>query len=172
MIKEEAVELVLAKRFNFSKDVEKLMKYEPGDTATSLSIKIKSTIARARGFLMFYKLYEKDILKERAIKLIKERYQDKVKDWDEEITIHENAKRLGIAHHTARKLAEIFGLKYSKIWKRSTKRVLRENRIIEFKRMGIKDAEIGRFFNVSREYVRQIIILHEARNEEPVQPLS
>ena len=172
MTREEAIKLVLERRGNFAKEVEKLEKYEKGDTATSFSIKIKSTISRARGFLMFYRLYEKDILKEKAIKLIKERYQDKVTEWDKEITVHENAKRLGIAHHTAIKVAEIFGLKYSKTWKRSAKRILREKRIIEFKQMGVKDAEIGRFFNVSREYVRQIIILHEARNKEPVQTIS
>lgn len=172
MTREEAVKLALERRGNFAKEIEKLEKYEKGDTATSFSVKIKSTISRARSFLMSYRLYEKDVIKEKAIKLIKERYKSAVSKWDSEVTVHENAKRLGIAHHTALRMAEIFGLKYSKAWKRSAKRILRENRIIEFKRMGVKDAEIGRFFNVSREYVRQIIILHEARNKEPVQTIS
>lgn len=81
--------------------------------------------------------------------------------WDPSLTIKGNSRKLNIKENTARLYAREFQLDYSHHTVATPEKMERLNRIMTLKKKGLKDAEIARFFNYSRERIRQLV--HDAK---------
>jgi hypothetical protein len=85
----------------------------------------------------------------------------RIKKWNPNLTIRQNCLRIGISYYTGMHWVRRYGLKYCHHSQIKPAKVRRIKRIMTLSKKGLNDAEIGRFFGYSREYVRQI--KHEAK---------
>lgn len=156
MKKQEAIEQYFKHHPKAMMTVERLCKYDPNETLSEFASKIKMGLTGARVFLNSNGIHRDRTKGYQAWSTrVKEKYTSK---WDNNKTLLDNAKELGVSVQNARIICGRYGLRY--VHHTHTNERIRSKmvRILQFKKKGLKDSEISRIFNCSREYIRQLLL--------------
>ena len=155
MTREEAIKQYLANHFKAEEDIQRLCLYDPKGSLTAFSGKIKLSITAASALLIKNGLGRNRTEAYHAFHLRKKAEYEKL--WNANLTLRENAKRLNKGKDQAYSIAWRYNLPYLPASLTNQKLKRRTKRILELRKKGVNEAEMGRFFGLSRERIRQLI---------------
>ena len=164
MNKSQAIEIILSRYAN-RELLRKLTTWDENKTFLENASNVGISEHVARGFVAKYHLkFVQDPLK----KFIHTRATSNkyLKEWDPNLTVKENAKKLRVPYMKAITIKNNYGLSYTKEYKNglrlkqlaiSRQKDLRDQ-CIELRKKGMKLCQIGRVYGLTRERIRQIIL--------------
>ena len=162
MNREAAVKLFFEHNRIATRTVNSLSKYTPKMSITEFAVAAGMGVSPAYSLARVYGLEFKCrsiSIRTAARKRNEELYVSK---WDSSKTIGENAKVLGISGSLASRICRGFKLE-AKQGHLKDKVINQIKRMDEFAVKGLTDSQISRVMGVSREWIRQLKILKEAK---------
>lgn len=161
MNKIEALKHVYKHNYMVRRIVDRLVLVKPSMNACDIAKVCKIAIGNVYIMVRTYKLKISNRRAKNAADVIRERYlRDLVPKWDENKNIYENAQALNISYSAARRLCGEFSLKAR--WKNLTLTTMRHiEKIKKYRESGLNDAEIGRCMGMTRERVRQLLLMKD-----------
>jgi len=163
MNKEQVIQVVLKSNVNAKKLYDRLLLWDENRIFIENAEALGLDNGRARALTFKYNLkFVKHPARGRNHYRL-ELHKRLASEWDADLSVEENAKKLNISNGYAWNLRAKFGLSYTRVYKNFVKKVgpkkqdERIERIKKLRQEGLTLEQIGYIYNISKERVRQLI---------------